>query len=32
MAIVEVSVVPIGTASTSVSEYVAGCLEEQAIC
>jgi len=28
MAIVEVSVVPIGTASTSVSAYVAGCIED----
>lgn len=28
MAIVEISVVPIGTATTSVSEYVAGCISE----
>jgi len=27
LAVVEISVVPIGTASTGLSEYVAGCLE-----
>lgn len=28
MAILEISIVPVGTAATGISEYVAGCLQE----